>query len=489
MRMPIRLDRAARLGAALAIIAAAAPLAAQQPLGLADAVELAQRQGLAARSALDARDASRWRARAFGARLLPKLTLSGTVPDFSRSILPVVQPDGTTRFLPLRQTESSLSLGITQPLPFSGGTLSVTSSLDHLQMTGAQEVHTWTSAPVYVTLAQSLFRPNSIKWDEREQDARLDVAERQYLEAREDVAIRTANAFFDLYAARTALDNAVKNVGVNDTLYTLNKGRYQVGKIGENDLLQSELALLRARTALDGAKLEHEHALAALRLELGLPPDAPLEIAAPDTVPSFEPDTALAVREALRNESRIADLALQGVQARRHVSEAKLNNGFGATVQASVGFNSTAPTMDAAYGNLLQAQRFSLGVELPLVQWGARSAEVQAARADEERVRSSARLSREQVAQDARFAALQLAQARRNFLLSAKADTVAQKRFDVAYQRYVIGKIGIDNLYIAQGEKDGALQQYVQALRGYWAAYYQLRRLTLYDFERNARIR
>jgi outer membrane protein len=67
-------------------------------------------------------------------------------------------------------------------------------------------------------------------------------------------------------------------------------------------------------------------------------------------------------------------------------------------------------------------------------------------------------------------------------LISAKADTVAQKRFDVAKNRYVIGKIGIGDLYIAQNEKDQALTAYVQALRGYWNAYARLRRVTLYDF-------
>lgn len=59
---------------------------------------------------------------------------------------------------------------------------------------------------------------------------------------------------------------------------------------------------------------------------------------------------------------------------------------------------------------------------------------------------------------------------------------MASKRFEVAKNRYVIGRIGIDNLYIAQTEKDQALQQYVQSLRGYWLAYYRLRRATLYDF-------
>jgi outer membrane protein TolC len=53
----------------------------------------------------------------------------------------------------------------------------------------------------------------------------------------------------------------------------------------------------------------------------------------------------------------------------------------------------------------------------------------------------------------------------------------------VAYNRYRIGRITIENLYIAQQEKDQALTQFVNALRGYWMAYYDLRRLTLYDFE------
>ena len=71
----------------------------------------------------------------------------------------------------------------------------------------------------------------------------------------------------------------------------------------------------------------------------------------------------------------------------------------------------------------------------------------------------------------------------------AAPDTVAQKRFDVAYNRYVIGRINVDNLYIAQQEKDQARVQYIRALRGYWDAHARLRLVTLYDFERGQRIR
>ena len=72
-------------------------------------------------------------------------------------------------------------------------------------------------------------------------------------------------------------------------------------------------------------------------------------------------------------------------------------------------------------------------------------------------------------------------------VISVQSDTGASNRFDVAKNRSVIGRIDIGALHIAQNEKDGARQAYVQALRGYWSAYYRLRRLTLYDFAANAR--
>jgi outer membrane protein TolC len=285
------------------------------------------------------------------------------------------------------------------------------------------------------------------------------------------------------------LENAVNNAAINDTLFTLNKGRYEVGKIGENDLLQNELVLLRSRNALNNARLEFDRTLAALRLRLNLPVGAPVTIEVSGEVPTLRADTALAVAQALRNRAEVTVQELQTVQAKRRVNEARRNSGFGARLQASVGYNQSASDLDLAYRDLRNAQRFSLAVDMPILQWGARSADIEAAKAEENRAESNRRLAREELMQEAHFAALQLEQSRSQLELSAKADTVANKRFEVAKNRYIIGRIGIDNLFIAQNEKDQALQQYVQSLRGYWLAHYRLRRTTLYDFVEGRAIR
>jgi outer membrane protein TolC len=488
---PTTVRALAALLIAIAPVAPVAPLAAQEPLRLSlqDAIAQAQTQGPTAQAARASRDAARQRDRAFGADLMPQLGLTGTVPSYNRSIINVLQPDGSTIPRAQDQTQASLAMGITQRLPLIGGDLFINSELSRLDATGATSFRRWSSAPISVGIRQDILRPNTQRWDNREQYLRAEIAERTYREAMEDVAIATANAFFDYYTAKLRLENDITNAAVNDTLYTLNTGRFEVGRIGENDLLQSELALLRSQVTLDGSRMEHDRTLAALRLNLGLPAGSAIEVIVPTDIPEFEADTVQAVAQALRNRAQIHDVELQEVQADRRIAEARFGSGFGGTLQASMGLNQTSPTFDSVYKNLEEARRFNLSISMPIFGWGGRGASISAARYDEQRVNHTSRRTREETAQEAHFAALQVALARRQLAIGAKADTVGAKRFEVAKNRYVIGRIGMDNLYQAQNEKDQALLAYLQALRGYWVAYYRLRRVTMYDFATGAVIR
>ncbi|HTI62388.1 MAG TPA: TolC family protein [Gemmatimonadaceae bacterium] len=473
--------------APLALVLALAPLDAQtgtrsNPITLQDAIAMAQHQGPAAEAARSQRDAARYRNNAFNARLLPQLLLSGNAADLNHGINPITLPDGSTQFIGQSQNQSSMELGFQQRIPLTGGLISVGSAVSRIDEFGNLNSRYWQTSPVVLRIQQDLFKPRDVVWDERVQSLSSSVAERAYLEAREDVAQSTADAFFNLYAQEIALANATANVAVNDTLYTLNKGRYEVGKIGENDLLKSELALVRARAAVEDAKLARDRAEAALRRIIDYPEDQPLTIAAPDSIPSVEVDADLAVREALKNSSTVEQANLDEVVVKREINAAKLNSGFNASVRATVGFNQTASEFGAAYQSPLGRQSLTVGLNMPMIQWGAARADVQAAQADDHRVAANNKSRRQALMEDARFSALQLQQAQRNVLLAAKADTVSAKQFEVARNRYTVGKVSNTDLYNAQNDKDASVLAHVQALRNYWTAYYHLRRVTLYDF-------
>jgi len=471
------------------IIALLAPAAlhAQTPasgktLTLQEAIQMAQQNGPLAQVARSNRDAARWQDRAFNSRLRPQLFLSGNAANLNHGINAIPQPDGTTQFLGQSQNQSSLQMGFSQRIPLTGGTISVGSQLSRFDEFGTDGRKYYQTSPLIVSLQQDLFKPRAIVWDERVQSLSASVAERGYLEAREDVAGNTADAFFNLYAAQVSLANAEANVAVNDTLYMLNSGRFEVGKIGENDLLKSELALLRARAAVDDAKLGRDRAEASLRRIISYPEAQPLSIVTPDSIPVVDADPEVAVREAAKNSSTTEQAELDLVQTRRGISQAKSNNRFNASIQASAGFNQTASVFGDAYQSPLGKQTLTVGLNMPMLQWGAGHAEVESARANEQRAIANNKIRRDALAEDARFSALALQQAQRNVIISAKADTVAAKQFEVARNRYIIGKISNTDLYTAQDQKDQAVLAKVQALRAYWTAYYHLRRVTLYDF-------
>ena len=470
------------------ILPIAASAQAAQTLTLQDAIRMAQQQGPSAQIARSTRDAAKWRDDAFNARLLPQLFLTGNAANLNHGINPITLPDGSTQFVGQSQNQSSLSLGFSQQIPLTGGTVSIGSQVSRIDQFGSNNSQFYQTSPVVVSLQQDLFKPRAIVWDKRLQSLNAVVAERGYLEAREDVAGMTADAFFNLYSQQMTLANAAFNVAVNDTLYTLNKGRYEVGKIGENDLLKSELALLRARAAVDDARLNRARAEAALRRIIAYPAGQPLTIVTPDSIPTIDADPELAVAEALKNSSSTRQNELDDVATKRGIAYARASNRFNASVLASAGFNQTASAFGQSYQSPLGKQALTVGLNFPMLQWGAGHADLEAARANDERVGANNRMRRDALMEEARFSALALQQAQRNVLISAKADTVAGKQFEVARNRYIIGKIANDALYLAQGEKDAAVLANVQALRNYWMSYYHLRRVTVYDFARKAEL-
>ena len=73
--------------------------------------------------------------------------------------------------------------------------------------------------------------------------------------------------------------------------------------------------------------------------------------------------------------------------------------------------------------------------------------------------------------------------------LTAKADVIASEKYQIAQERYILGNLSITDLSIAFAEKDQAKRDFIGALRDYWTAFYRLRWLTLYDFEKGEKIK
>jgi outer membrane protein TolC len=452
-------------------------------LTLDQCLDLVRKNGPNAQIARDTYRSKTYTYRSFNAGLLPQVVLSGTVPNYSRSIIPVIQPDGTTKYVPQSQANSVASLSLNQPLVLTGGTIFASSSLSRNDLISDNTQTLWSSSPLVVGITQPLFQLNTLWWDNRSNDLQKAQADKKFSEDMEDAGIDATQKFFSAFVARMHVDNATLNVTINDTLLTISRGRYSVGKIDENDLLQSELALANAQAELSNAELEYRIALRTLAVALAMNDQDLQGIVPPSELPSLTVSVDEAVKQAHENRSDLVAFEIQEHNAKRSLKSVEYANGFNATVTASFGYNQTSPILKNVYSGLLNQQSAQLNLTIPLLQWGKGSNAVSAAKENLYETETNIDLEKKSFDQDVESQVERFLQSQQQLALSMKADTIAQKQYELATNRYKIGKYDVTKLLLSQDAKDKARESLIVTEQNYWLSYFRLRRLTLYDFQ------
>jgi outer membrane protein TolC len=456
-------------------------------LSLEEAITKARTQSPMALAAIESFKGSREEYRSFRAGLLPRLSFVSSNSGYQRAINPITQNDGTVNFFLQQQGNIQGALQLSQVMPFSGGQLFASSSLNRLYVFGANESwqQSWNSNIVSVGIAQPINQFNPQRWELRIQPLQWKIASQEYVQAMENVAVTTSGLFFDALLAMVNLENARFNQTVNDSIYAISKGRFDVGKIAENELLQSELAAMNARISTANAELEAERTLQLLQIHLGMEQNGAFRFVPPANAPLVTIDETAALAQAKKNNSGFLRFDLQALQRKRELDQAQKRNGLQANVSANFGLNQSGTTLDDAYTSPTNRSVVGFSVNMPLVNWGQQKADIRAARARQKEMEYTIDMNEKQLAQQVTFRVKVFNQLKDQFLVAAKSDTIALRRYDVTRSRYLIGKVDITNLQIAQNEKDSARQGYIRALRQFWTAWYELRQLTLFDFVEN----
>lgn len=452
----------------------------QRRYTLDNIIGLAQSQSPQAKQAETRKENRYWQYRFFRSNYNPQLAISGELPGYSNQFIPVIQEDGTTAFRPVEQTNSSLSLGLFQPIAPTGGSISVNTRSSQFQNLVTDETR-WRSTIVDLTLNQPLFAFNDLKWDKKTEPIRYEESKRSFVEEMEFVSRTAVSRFFDYLDAQVNYQIAEFNLSNNDTIYNIEKGRFNIGTTSEDKLLQVELQLLRSKQDLANAELDLQTSRLALRTFIGLNEDEIFQLALPEEIPLFAVDEEIALQYAKENRSDFIAFERRKIEAEANVAEAKANR-FRIDLNASFGLNSAGTGFERSYQNAQDQQFANITLNVPIVNWGRNEARIKTALANKQLTDYTIAQEEQNFEQEIITQVRQLDVLRQQIEISKKSDEVAQKRYEVAQNRYLIGKIDITNLNIALTEKDNARRSYINALRSYWIAYFDLRRLTLYDF-------
>ena len=425
---------------------------------------------------------SYWEFRTHKAEFLPKLTMNSVLPDLDRSIASNILDDGTEAFVPRNRIKNTVNLELEQNIGLTGGSIFMSSDLQRIDLLGDNGTTSYLSTPVSIGIRQPINGYNDFKWRKEIEPLKYEKAKKDYIKDLENVSLRAVNYFFDLAVAQKNIEIVVVNHSNADTLYQIASGRYNLGTIAENDLLQMELAFLNTGTALNEANINLEIKKFQLNSFLGLSQDANIKLIIPNEYPELYIDLNRALEEAWKSNPDILDRKRQLLQANQEVERTKSEKGLNATLYANFGLTQQAAQLNAVYLDPRDQEVVRMGIEIPILDWGLGRGKYKMAQSALEVVKTTAQQAEMDFQQEVLLEVMQFNLQDDQLVIAAKADTIGVKRFEVAKQRFLIGKISVLDLNVAQTEKDQATRSYLTALRNYWNYFFNLRALTLYNW-------
>jgi len=451
-------------------------------LTLDDVVSIAAEQSPDALIAKHRFRASYWQYRTFVAEYRPALSLTGNLPNYSSAYSRVwnsVTQQYEYASTNILQIAGSLSLA--QNIGWTGGTISLDSDLTYEKDLG-NKTENYITAPLNIVLSQPLFRYNALRWQKKIEPLKYEEARKAYLSNVENVHVMAVQHFFNLALAQINRQIAETNMQNADTLYQIAKGRYNLGTISEDELLQMELTYLNAGTAINESEINLRDRELKLRSFLGFNQSVRLELLIPSEIPDLEVAVSEVLKLAEENNPNLIALERQLVEAQSLVAEAKAEKGLNANLTASYGLRDQDPNISLAYDQPNKQQSVRVGFSLPILDWGLGRGRYKMAQSSQELTQVQVEQSRVDFEQTLMLDVQQFNLQDDQVKIAAKSDTVAAKMYEVTKQRFLIGRIDVLELNNADSKKDQNKRSYIQALSNYWSYFYNIRALTLFDF-------
>ena len=447
-----------------------------------EVIKLAEEQSPNALMAKHRFRASYWQYRTFVAEYRPSLTLSGTAPFYSTANERVWNSQlSAWEYRATNVLRNLGSLSLTQNIGLTGGSISVNSDLT-LENDFDRDERKFITVPVSIGLVQPLFRYNSLKWQRKSEPLRYEAAKKTFLTNIEAVHRQAVQSFFALALAQINKQIAEMNYSNADTLWQIAQGRYELGTIAEDELLQMQLSWLNAETARKEAEMNLRDREIRLRSFLGFTESVRLELVLPSEIPDLQVEVQEVLDLALENNPEILNQQLTLLNAQSNLAQAKAEKGLNANLIASFGLRDQDSDFNLAYSDMNRQQNIRIGFQVPILDWGLGRGRYRMAQSSLELAQVQSDQALIDFQQNLFLDVEQFNLQKDQVGIAAKSDTVAAKMFEVTKQRFLIGRISVLELNNADTRKDQNRRAYVQSLQNYWSYYYNIRSLALYDF-------
>lgn len=455
----------------------------QIQFSLDDILEQAQSKSLDAFIQKNMYLASHWSHQSYLADQLPELNLSLNPLNYNRSFISRYNSGKNQDEYREQQSLSSYAkLSLKQKIFPTGGTVFLDSDFSRLQNFEDPSYKSFTSTPVRIGIVQPLFAYNSFKWKSKIEPIKFERAKRRYVSNVQKLNLKAVQLFFELARQQINLDMAESDFTNANTLYQIGEKRMKIAAIEKNELLNLELNVLNTEVKLAQSKKKKQQAEFNLKLFLVLDTQNEINLQLPEKLLNLNLNLSEVLAFAQKNHPNILTWEQENLEANQNLDKSKKDRRFRMNLNMSYGLNQKANSWGESYKNPLGQQKVSVGVEIPILDWGKRKGAYKMAINNREVTRLNIKqqeLDFEQAINrlviDFNFQSSLVKNAKRAHEISTQAYKISLERFKQA-------KLTVLELDTALDKQNSAWRNYIENLQAYWVYYYKIQEFSHYDF-------
>lgn len=307
-------------------------------------------------------------------RPIANLSING--PTYTHSISPIIQPNGTVLDKNIHRNNLNSSLAVSYPLLFTGGNISLNSSVGTNMNLGSNPSNSYSLKYYSVSISQPLSFYRSSFWEQRVGNSNYQI---KNIKLSKDLIYIKQQALGLYFKALKSIEqlNILEDKSKYLTEYLNNiESLYSQKAISKIDFISYKLLLSDINNKIRNLEAEKNSNIIELSNFIKLPIEEPESIEKPIILPFFNSDS-LAIKYLCKLQSTQEEyMRLTNLQKIKHF---KTQRGINGNISVSFGLSSSAPELNNLKYSQLSNESFGLSLVVPILDWGIKNKEYEIA--------------------------------------------------------------------------------------------------------------
>lgn len=298
--------------------------------------------------------------------LLPIVSTSISFP-YQRSISEVIQSDGSQKFIERNYLNSALNITVSQALPFTGGSLSLSSSLNNSHDFN-NKTSSFSSNWANISYQQTVNGFNSYKWNKKLNILYITKDLINYTKEKIKLKYDVSKLYLDTQLIQLKIDFLKADIQkIKETLFELEE-KFKFGRTIKIEVDQTKITLEQLKNQLEVNELEYLSGIKSLKNMMNDESENTFTLKSVEQVDFIIDKTEL--KEAIKKNGFDLDKTIKLIESESNIEKIKKEGAISINLQLGMGLNSSANRFSNLYEIPSQSQFVSIGTKIPILDWG-----------------------------------------------------------------------------------------------------------------------